>query len=250
MRLLHVIDSLATGGAERVAVNLCNGLAARGHDVHLVTTRADGPLLDEVDAPCTTSSWPAIARRISGRCAGSRSYVSSTTASSSSTPTGRRRSSAWRRSSAGGGRRRSTTTTSAAAPRRSPARAAVPGAGAADGGDHRGQRAAAPMGRSTWPRRRPTRCFVLPNFSLLDVPPAPVREAASRPGAGRRRREPTAGRRTTRRCCGPSPGARPRSAPASRSPARSPTPPRPLGCGGEVDRPRPRGPRDAARGGA
>jgi glycosyltransferase involved in cell wall biosynthesis len=50
MRLLHVIDSLATGGAERVAVNLCHGLAARGHDVHLATTRAEGALLADVDA--------------------------------------------------------------------------------------------------------------------------------------------------------------------------------------------------------
>jgi glycosyltransferase involved in cell wall biosynthesis len=49
MRLLHVIDSLATGGAERLAVDLCNGLAARGHEVHLVTTRAGGPLEVDVD---------------------------------------------------------------------------------------------------------------------------------------------------------------------------------------------------------
>lgn len=42
--VLHLIDSLAIGGAERMAVNLCNVLASQGHQVHLCATRAGGPL--------------------------------------------------------------------------------------------------------------------------------------------------------------------------------------------------------------
>lgn len=42
--VLHLIDSLAIGGAERMAVNLSNVLASQGHKVHLCATRAGGPL--------------------------------------------------------------------------------------------------------------------------------------------------------------------------------------------------------------
>lgn len=42
------VPSLRGGGAERVMVNLANGLAARGHRVDLVLTKAEGPFLDEV----------------------------------------------------------------------------------------------------------------------------------------------------------------------------------------------------------
>jgi len=48
--VFHVVDSLSIGGAERMAVDVSNGLAARGWDVHLIATRELGPLADEVDA--------------------------------------------------------------------------------------------------------------------------------------------------------------------------------------------------------
>jgi glycosyltransferase involved in cell wall biosynthesis len=47
------VPSLEAGGAERAAVNLCNGLASRGVAVDLVLVRAVGPLLSEVDPSVT-----------------------------------------------------------------------------------------------------------------------------------------------------------------------------------------------------
>lgn len=47
-RVLHLIDSLATGGAERVAVNLANALSQKGLKVFLCTTRDEGPLTEEL----------------------------------------------------------------------------------------------------------------------------------------------------------------------------------------------------------
>lgn len=44
LRVLHLIDSLAIGGAERMAVNLSNVLASQGHDIHLCASRRGGPL--------------------------------------------------------------------------------------------------------------------------------------------------------------------------------------------------------------
>src|ERR1017187_9942132 len=44
LRVAQVVDSLAPGGAERFAVNLANTLADRGHESHLCSTRAEGPL--------------------------------------------------------------------------------------------------------------------------------------------------------------------------------------------------------------
>jgi glycosyltransferase involved in cell wall biosynthesis len=41
---MQVVDSLAPGGAERFAVNLANTLADSGHESHLCSTRAEGPL--------------------------------------------------------------------------------------------------------------------------------------------------------------------------------------------------------------
>lgn len=41
---MQVVDSLAPGGAERFAVNLANTLADQGHESHLCSTRAEGPL--------------------------------------------------------------------------------------------------------------------------------------------------------------------------------------------------------------
>jgi glycosyltransferase involved in cell wall biosynthesis len=42
--VLHVIDTLEIGGAERVAVNLINGLPRARYVMHLCTTRREGPL--------------------------------------------------------------------------------------------------------------------------------------------------------------------------------------------------------------
>jgi glycosyltransferase involved in cell wall biosynthesis len=44
----QVVDSLASGGTERFAVNLANTLAANGHESHLCSTRGEGPLADAV----------------------------------------------------------------------------------------------------------------------------------------------------------------------------------------------------------
>ena len=45
MRIVHVIASLAPryGGPSRAVVDMCAGLAARGHEVELLTTDIDGP---------------------------------------------------------------------------------------------------------------------------------------------------------------------------------------------------------------
>lgn len=47
--VFQVVDSLRTGGAERMAVHVSNGLAGRGWEVHLFATRELGPLASEVD---------------------------------------------------------------------------------------------------------------------------------------------------------------------------------------------------------
>lgn len=44
IRVLHIVDSLQLGGAERVAVNLSNALAETGIETHLCVSRTDGPL--------------------------------------------------------------------------------------------------------------------------------------------------------------------------------------------------------------
>lgn len=44
MRILHLIDTLSTGGAERVAVNLVNLLNHAGIETYLCATRREGPL--------------------------------------------------------------------------------------------------------------------------------------------------------------------------------------------------------------
>lgn len=48
MRILFLIRSLHRGGAERQIINLANGLAARGHEVHLATFYPHGELESEV----------------------------------------------------------------------------------------------------------------------------------------------------------------------------------------------------------
>lgn len=45
MRILHVIQELRTGGAERISITLAEGSLAAGHDVAVAA--ADGPLADE-----------------------------------------------------------------------------------------------------------------------------------------------------------------------------------------------------------
>lgn len=49
MRVLQLIDSLATGGAERVAVNLTNSLNEQGVETWLCATRQEGPLKDAIE---------------------------------------------------------------------------------------------------------------------------------------------------------------------------------------------------------
>jgi len=50
MLVIQIIDTLEPGGAERVAVNIANGLARRGYASHLCATRRGGPLEQELDA--------------------------------------------------------------------------------------------------------------------------------------------------------------------------------------------------------
>lgn len=50
MRLLIVVPSLRRAGAETQAVDLANGLAARGHDVHLLSFEAEQDQRDRVSA--------------------------------------------------------------------------------------------------------------------------------------------------------------------------------------------------------
>ncbi len=48
-KVLQVIDSLAVGGAEQMAVHLANDLARHGHESSLVATRRAGPLAGALD---------------------------------------------------------------------------------------------------------------------------------------------------------------------------------------------------------
>lgn len=50
-RVLHLIDSLAPGGAERVAINLVNALNGAGHTAWLCATRAEGLLKTSISEP-------------------------------------------------------------------------------------------------------------------------------------------------------------------------------------------------------
>ncbi len=58
--VVQVVDSLAAGGAERVAVHLANELARRGHRSLLVATRAGGPLAADIDP---SVEWVCLGRR-------------------------------------------------------------------------------------------------------------------------------------------------------------------------------------------
>lgn len=50
LRVMHVIDSLSLGGAERMLVELANRSARDGHRVSVCVTRCDGPLSAELDS--------------------------------------------------------------------------------------------------------------------------------------------------------------------------------------------------------
>lgn len=50
MKLLFVLPNFNGGGAERVTIQLANGLASRGHEVHLVTLNSRGPLKDHLSS--------------------------------------------------------------------------------------------------------------------------------------------------------------------------------------------------------
>jgi glycosyltransferase involved in cell wall biosynthesis len=51
LRIMHVIDSLALGGAERVALNHFHGLNEHGQRTWLCATRREGPLKDLIRSP-------------------------------------------------------------------------------------------------------------------------------------------------------------------------------------------------------
>jgi glycosyltransferase involved in cell wall biosynthesis len=59
VRLLHVIQELATGGAERVLASVTHGARAAGHDV--AAAAAPGPLQSELDVP--VFPLPLVRRR-------------------------------------------------------------------------------------------------------------------------------------------------------------------------------------------
>ncbi len=52
MKVLQLIDTLEAGGAERMAVNIANGLAKAGIGSCLCATRAEGILKDSLDVRC------------------------------------------------------------------------------------------------------------------------------------------------------------------------------------------------------
>ncbi|MBS0373478.1 MAG: glycosyltransferase [Proteobacteria bacterium] len=48
MRIVHVISSLTTGGAETCLLRLCRGELAAGHHLLVISVRAGGPIADEL----------------------------------------------------------------------------------------------------------------------------------------------------------------------------------------------------------
>lgn len=72
-RLAIFLSHLGGGGAQRAMVNLAGGMAARGHDVEIVLSRAVGPLVEQVPppvrivdlgAPRVLASLPRLAARL------------------------------------------------------------------------------------------------------------------------------------------------------------------------------------------
>ena len=48
--VMHLVDTLEAGGAERMCVQLANAMAERGRAVTVCVTRRSGPLREELDA--------------------------------------------------------------------------------------------------------------------------------------------------------------------------------------------------------
>lgn len=48
LRVAQLVETLAAGGAETLAVNIASSLAQRGHDSHLIVLRGEGPLRGRV----------------------------------------------------------------------------------------------------------------------------------------------------------------------------------------------------------
>jgi glycosyltransferase involved in cell wall biosynthesis len=70
-RLAFFLPGLYDGGAERIMLNLANGITSRGYSVDLVLARAEGPFMDEVPASVrvidlkssrVSTSTPALVR--------------------------------------------------------------------------------------------------------------------------------------------------------------------------------------------
>ena len=74
-RVLQMIDSLQAGGAERVAVNLANEVAERGHVSHLCVTRMSGSLESDVQPDVSVLRLDRTATFDFGAVARLRSYV-------------------------------------------------------------------------------------------------------------------------------------------------------------------------------
>ena len=51
IKVIQIIDSLIPGGAEMMAVNIANGLYELGIASHICTTRMEGALKNNIDAP-------------------------------------------------------------------------------------------------------------------------------------------------------------------------------------------------------
>ncbi len=68
MRIAQVVETLNAGGAEGLAVDIANSLAARGHQSHLIVMEGDGPFRQRISEavhftdlgfPCRTGSFLA-----------------------------------------------------------------------------------------------------------------------------------------------------------------------------------------------
>lgn len=53
MRVAQLVETMAAGGAEALAIDVAGALAERGHESHLYVVRGDGPFRDRVDERVT-----------------------------------------------------------------------------------------------------------------------------------------------------------------------------------------------------
>lgn len=53
LRVAQLVETLTAGGAEALAVDIAGGLAARGHDSHLIVLRGDGPFRARIESAVT-----------------------------------------------------------------------------------------------------------------------------------------------------------------------------------------------------